>query len=648
MAVGVALVAATFAIAGTPGAASPASSATPGAVMVAPGAVVVAPSTTASGAKATTTNATFFNDASTLAADPYIMYDSKSGYYYAYSTADADHAYYFGVYRSADLATWEKVGPGALPVDDRRQWANAWFWAPEVYHNSRTGLYFMFYAARSDADAKRWFGDSNFADPSKIGVAVSRSPAGPFHNIARHPIDYNPYDPSYHDVNLIMKPNQVKPPATLASGDKSRLGTYIPTIDPDVFFASDGHQYMYYSRATRNWVWDSALGKYVEESDILAVELTTSWWADPAGRTMPTIAPSYQGANDGRGGPRGPRRDGFVRILDYQHDKQSWENADVNDYKRTRGQREDRRWEEGSTTIELGGLYYLLYSANNWKTARYGVGYAVATSPLGPWRKFAGNPILSQSPSVGMYSTGHGSVAFSPDGSQIYYVHHGRPTPADPHRWLYTERLGFGTGGLDALGFPILTIDQSTSDQPIPSGVAPYSIRASASSLTLRRGAGATLSWHVANARGARLALDNPLNRVRISSADPKVAAVEDTPTGAIVLAGHQGRTTLTLSYQRELSSGAYRDVYNISGQDRQLVSVTVEVNVGPSPRSRINRAGLSSRRCGFGSSRRSAAAQPWRPGGRRRSRRDRTRGEARSCRPSRPAPSAAPRTPPA
>ena len=48
--------------------------------------------------------------------------------------------------------------------------------------------------ARSIPDAKRWFGYANFDDPSKIGVAVSRSPAGPFHNIAAHPIDYNPYD----------------------------------------------------------------------------------------------------------------------------------------------------------------------------------------------------------------------------------------------------------------------------------------------------------------------------------------------------------------------------------------------------------------------------------------------------------------------
>ena len=79
------------------------------------------------------------------------------------------------------------------------------------------------------------------------GLALA---GGSFHNIANHPIDYNPYDPDYHDVNLLMGPDQLKPPATLAQGETAPLGTYIPTIDPDVYFAHDGRQYLY-TRATR-------------------------------------------------------------------------------------------------------------------------------------------------------------------------------------------------------------------------------------------------------------------------------------------------------------------------------------------------------------------------------------------------------------
>src|SRR5690349_11237677 len=222
------------------------------------------------------TNATYHNDAALPAADPYVLQD-PSGDYYAYSTEGADAGYHFAIYRSPDLVTWKKERGGALPTDDP-QWGNDWFWAPEVYRNPETGLYFLFYAARSDANAKAWFGYADFEEPCKVGVAVSRSPEGPFRNIAARPIDYNPYDPDYHDVNLLMGPEQRKPPATLKQGEKAPLGTYIPYIDPNVYFADDGAQYLYFSRnAYRNWNWDSDLGKYVEESNILAVPLTRAW-----------------------------------------------------------------------------------------------------------------------------------------------------------------------------------------------------------------------------------------------------------------------------------------------------------------------------------------------------------------------------------
>src|SRR4051794_3672947 len=549
-------------------------------VMVLLGGTAAAPAAAA----AAGTDATYFNDASIPAADPYVLHDPATGEYYAYSTDGADRGHYFGIYRSADLVTWEKAAPGALAVDDPNQWGNDWFWAPEVYRNPRTGLYFMFYAARSDANAERWFGFPSFEEPCKIGVAVSRSPAGPFHNIAARPIDYNPYDPSYHDVNQIMGPDQKQPPATLKQGEKAPLGVYIPTIDPDVYFDPSGTQYLYFSRnAYRNWVWDTDLGKYIEESTILAVPLTSDWWNDPAGRTMPTIAPSYRGANASKGGPDGPRRDGYVQIIDYDHDKQAWGNAHVDDYEQSGGQLKDRRWEEGSTTFKRGGFYYLTYSANNWESPDYGVGYAVATSPLGPWKKYAGNPVLSQSAAVGMYATGHGSVAFSPDGAEMYYVHHGRPTTTEPQRRLYTEKMSFSPTAGGPLGSPALVIDRATADRPVPSGVAPYAMPASAGALTLHRGESARVTWAVRNANGAALALANPLNRVRSAVADARVASVAAAgPDAATVTGRRVGQTTVTLGYQRELAAGDYADVFNLDGSSRTPVAATVSVTVRP------------------------------------------------------------------
>ena len=79
--------------------------------------------------------------------------------------------------------------------------------------------------------------------------------------------------------------------------------------------------------------------------------------------------------------------------------------------------------------VNNGALYYLAYSANNWENADYGVAARQRREPHGPWKKFAGNPILAKDPAP-MYSTGHGSIARSSDGSQACCVHHGRPSDA--------------------------------------------------------------------------------------------------------------------------------------------------------------------------------------------------------------------------
>ena len=180
-------------------------------------------------------------------------------------------------------------------------------------------------------------------------------------------------------------------------------------------------------------------------------------------------------------------------------------------------------------------VYYLTYSANNWETPQYGVGYATASSPLGPFTKSPTNPILSQNASIGMYSTGHGSFAVSPDWRQLYYVHHGRPSPTEPQRRLYTERAFLDPGSLG------LSIDQATSDRPIPSGVAPYSMRrlvaVAVPAVAAPRGRSRGGS---PSADGALLALGNPLNRVRATSADPGAWLRSSTPAAP---AGRWSRT---------------------------------------------------------------------------------------------------------
>jgi beta-xylosidase len=77
---------------------------------------------------------------------------------------------------------------------------------------------------------------------------------------------------------------------------------------------------------------------------------------------------------------------------------------------------------EGPTVVKMKGKYYLFYSANHFKNIDYSVGYAVSDSPFGPWKKYAGNPILHRS-IVGENGSGHGDLFEGVDG-QLYYVYH--------------------------------------------------------------------------------------------------------------------------------------------------------------------------------------------------------------------------------
>lgn len=89
---------------------------------------------------------------------------------------------------------------------------------------------------------------------------------------------------------------------------------------------------------------------------------------------------------------------------------------------------------EGPTVLKLKGRYYLFYSANHFRSVDYAVGYAVADSPLGPWVKPAGNPILHRS-IVGENGSGHGDVFRGPEGRLHYVYHvHNSDTSVSPRR----------------------------------------------------------------------------------------------------------------------------------------------------------------------------------------------------------------------
>jgi beta-xylosidase len=82
---------------------------------------------------------------------------------------------------------------------------------------------------------------------------------------------------------------------------------------------------------------------------------------------------------------------------------------------------------EGPTVIKHNNLYYLIYSANDFRSIDYAVGYAVSKSPYGPWQKYEGNPIIHKN-KTGQNGSGHGDLVKGRN-KKLYYVFHTHNSP---------------------------------------------------------------------------------------------------------------------------------------------------------------------------------------------------------------------------
>ena len=136
----------------------------------------------------------------------------------------------------------------------------------------------------------------------------------------------------------------------------------------------------------------------------------------------------------------------------------------------------DWGWEgrvnEGPTVLRRGNRYFMLFSGNGFTSPNYGVGFATSLSPIGPWRKYDGNPILRKTSQVS--GPGHGSVISSPDARELFYVYHTQQQTGSGARQLALDRLRFEKGpGEDE----ILVIEgPTTSPQTLPSGAPGFGL----------------------------------------------------------------------------------------------------------------------------------------------------------------------------
>ena len=354
---------------------------------------------------------TYMNPMKVQFGDPYVLHTQDS--YYMYGTGGSAK-YGFAAYSSKDLVNWKQVGQVYFN-NNKNGWSNSkakWegaYWAPEVYEVK--GKFYLFYSAQWNVNP------ANEEENFRIGVAVADKPTGPFIDLYNHPL----FDPGY------------------------------PTIDANVFFDTNGKIYLFYSRVAYKHPVESEVAtlakknawfKEIEESWVYGIELKSDF-SGVIGAPKLMLQPPLS--------------------LD---DKQSeWESRSVT------AREVNRRWTEGSVTFKKEGIYYMMYSANNFEGQYYAIGYATATSPLGPYKKAANNPVLQKNTDQGgaVSGTGHNSIAYSPDGKEMFCVYHGRTAKTGNERVVFIDRMKVKAG--------LITIEgPTTTAQKIPSGVKAITI----------------------------------------------------------------------------------------------------------------------------------------------------------------------------
>lgn len=109
---------------------------------------------------------------------------------------------------------------------------------------------------------------------------------------------------------------------------------------------------------------------------------------------------------------------------------------------------------EGPWVFKNGATYYLMYSGSPSHESEYGIGYATADNPMGPFQKSSDNPILrsASDPSLfgkRVYGPGHNSVVTAQDGRRWVYFHQNeqRFNLGLSHRFVTRGELKIDRGG---------------------------------------------------------------------------------------------------------------------------------------------------------------------------------------------------------
>jgi beta-xylosidase len=101
---------------------------------------------------------------------------------------------------------------------------------------------------------------------------------------------------------------------------------------------------------------------------------------------------------------------------------------------------------EGPWMLKHKGFYYLMYSGSGADGPDYAIGYAISSSPMGPFTKYSGNPIAKRG--HGVFGPGHHCVVTGPDGKLWMLYHQQNSEKIGWDRFLAIDRIWFDEQGV--------------------------------------------------------------------------------------------------------------------------------------------------------------------------------------------------------
>lgn len=101
---------------------------------------------------------------------------------------------------------------------------------------------------------------------------------------------------------------------------------------------------------------------------------------------------------------------------------------------------------EAPWILKHGGTYYLLYSGGGADTQYYAVGYATSKHPMGPFKRYEGNPVLKES--QGIFGPGHASVTKDREGKLWMVYHQQKDASEGWNRIICIDPLWFDDEGV--------------------------------------------------------------------------------------------------------------------------------------------------------------------------------------------------------